>query len=495
MENDSLLNKIKSKHNIFLIFDFIKDNIFKYKLLIHSKKLQTKCDIKLDDYKELYHKILAEKYKIDIKRYLCYERKTENLYLHYYYRLDKDSLKKNLDNDICLYKIDKEKFDIIINYKLKEQEKEFNNLPDEEKLLKLDSELLINFNSPIFHLISQNKIFENIYSIPINIYYKELENDYNSFLDKLNESNIKYNSITLKYEKYFDLCNFKKFHIDYDKLKRLSILKIEHGKESDTLNIFMLEFFSIKNLPNNLIFLNLSIDADLNNKETKMMSQLNNFKSLKYLIINGIHFSEDDEPFILTLDNLIYLSLEDCWYMGLSDNLCSNIKQLKLFHDVYFPKLTSKLKFPQVVKCELLRTGGHSIVYDIDFSSFKKLKSFRGIIPDFLFINNDTQLEEVILDINDYRDGIKAEDEINALKKFIEIKTLKKIEIKLRLSKLKDDIEQIGENYSVQTLKILDNTSDPYNIRYLLKKYPNLTNLSVKTNWGGGICIIKEEPN
>ena len=67
----------------------------------------------------------------------------------------------------------------------------------------------------------------------------------------MNESNIKYNSITLKYEKYFDLCNFKKFHIDYDKLKRLSILKIDYGKESDTLNIFMLEFFSIKNLPNN----------------------------------------------------------------------------------------------------------------------------------------------------------------------------------------------------------------------------------------------------
>ena len=428
MKNDSLLNKIKSKHNIFLIFDFIKDNIFKYKLLMHSKKLQTKCDIKLDDYKEIYHKKLAEKYKIDIKRYLCFESKTVNFGISNYYEINKDSLKKNLDKDICLYKIDKEKLDIIINYKIKEQEKEFNNLSDDEKLQKLDSELLINFNSPIFHLISQNEIFENIYSIPINIYYKELENDYNSFLDKLNESNIKYYSITFKYFKYFDLCNFKKFHIDYDKLKRLSIFKTEYGKESDTLNIFMLEFFSIKNLPNNLIFLNLSIEANLNNYETKMMSQLNNFKSLKYLIINGIHFSKDDEPFILTLDNLIYLSLKNCWYMGLSDNLCSNIKQLKLLYNVYFPNLTSKLKFPNVVKCELLRSGGYRpITDDIDFSSFKKLKSFRGIIPDFLFINNNTQLEEVILDINDYRDDIKDEDEINALKKFIEIKTLKKI--------------------------------------------------------------------
>lgn len=261
--------------------------------------------------------------------------------------MKKDSLKENLDKDIYLYKIDKEKLDTIINYKIKEQEKEFNKLPDEEKLIKLDSELLINFTSPIFHLISQNKIFENIYSIPINIYYKELENEYNKFLDKLNESNIKYYSITLKYNKYSDLIDFKKFHIDYDKLKRLSIFQTEYGEsQSKTLNLFMSEFFSIKNLRTNLIFLNLSINADLpdNNRETKIMSQLNNFKSLKYLIIKGIHFSKDDEPFILTLDNLIYLTLEDCWYMGLSDNLCSNIKQLKLLYNTYFPDMTSKLK-------------------------------------------------------------------------------------------------------------------------------------------------------
>ena len=47
--------------------------------------------------------------------------------------MKKDSLKENLDKDIYLYKIDKEKLDTIINYKIKEQEKEFNKLPDEEK--------------------------------------------------------------------------------------------------------------------------------------------------------------------------------------------------------------------------------------------------------------------------------------------------------------------------------------------------------------------------
>lgn len=122
------------------------------------------------------------------------------------------------------------------------------------------------------------------------------------------------------------------------------------------------------------------------------------------------------------------------------------------------------------------------------------MKSFRGIIPDFLFINNNTKLEEVILDKNEYRDEIEVEDEINALKKFIEIKTLKKIEINVRLSKLKDDIEQIGENYSVQTLKILDKTKVSHDPHFLLKKYPNLTNLSIRTNSGGGVVFIEEEP-
>ena len=177
--------------------------------------------------------------------------------------------------------------------------------------------------------------------------------------------------------------------------------------------------------------------------------------------------------------------------MSLSDNLCSNIKQLKLLYDVYFPNMTSKLKFPNVEKCELLRRGGNgSFTNDIDYSSFKKLKSYRGIIPDFLFESNNTPLEEVILDINDYRDRIEAKDEINALKKFIEIKTLKKIEISLRLSKLRDDIEQIGENYSVQTLNILDNIEDFHTFHNLLKKYPNLTNLSVKTHYKGDYLLL-----
>ena len=52
MENQPLINKIKSSYIIRNILNYIRDNNFKLKLFIHSKLFQNKLDIKLIDYQK-----------------------------------------------------------------------------------------------------------------------------------------------------------------------------------------------------------------------------------------------------------------------------------------------------------------------------------------------------------------------------------------------------------------------------------------------------------
>ena len=69
VENEKLINNIKSKHILNYIFDYIKDENFKDKLFLYSKKLQKKFDIKLIGLKGNYLK----KIKFDIDKYLYIE--------------------------------------------------------------------------------------------------------------------------------------------------------------------------------------------------------------------------------------------------------------------------------------------------------------------------------------------------------------------------------------------------------------------------------------
>ena len=56
MEKKSILEKIKSKYILENIFDYVKDENFKFKLFVYSKRFQKKFDLKLLDYKNIYLK-------------------------------------------------------------------------------------------------------------------------------------------------------------------------------------------------------------------------------------------------------------------------------------------------------------------------------------------------------------------------------------------------------------------------------------------------------
>ena len=177
MENQTLINIIKSTYIIKNIFNYIQDTNFQLKLFIYSKFYQNKLDIRLI-YKEKY----INKIGFDINNYLHKKQKnSRNDYLIKKY--DKFLLEKKLNKG----KFEKIIYDILENKKIKDI--------NEENNIKEDSEILIDIESPLFKIISKTKTFENFYTIYISQRIMDkykLKDYYKNYFDNLNKLNIKY---------------------------------------------------------------------------------------------------------------------------------------------------------------------------------------------------------------------------------------------------------------------------------------------------------------
>jgi len=184
MKRKEEIKNIASKHILDSIFNFIEDNNFKDKLFLYSKKLQKKFDIKLIGLKENYLK----KIHFDLDKYLFVE-----LYLFY-----KDFLSIEYDKFLIEKKIDKKKLENII-YDIFDN-KEIKDI-DKEDVYKIDdSEKYINFESPLFKILSKTKNFGKIFTIFISqkiIDEYKLKKKYKTLFDKLNNFNIKYSLILI----------------------------------------------------------------------------------------------------------------------------------------------------------------------------------------------------------------------------------------------------------------------------------------------------------
>ena len=69
MESEEIINNLASKNVLNIIVNYIKDENFKDKLFLYSKKFQKKFEIKLIGLKENYLK----KIKFDLDKYLYIE--------------------------------------------------------------------------------------------------------------------------------------------------------------------------------------------------------------------------------------------------------------------------------------------------------------------------------------------------------------------------------------------------------------------------------------
>ena len=292
MENEELINNIKSKHILHYILNYIEDKNFKYKLFLYSKKLQIKYDVKLIVLKENYLK----KLKFDFDKYLYIE---PNLF-------QKDILSKEYNNFLIEKKLDKERIENIL-YEIFEK-KEIKDI-DEEDVDKIkDHEKLINIESPLFMILSKTRNFGKIFTIYISqkiIDKHKLKDEYKKFFDKLNKLNIEYESIFYDYKDINNINYLKQININFNKIKKIT-LAIEYDnnyyyyfnrKQKDFLEVL----FSFKNIVNNLIYLDIKYKYYKINIPPNLFENINNFKSLRYLFIENVNFKED---FILKLNEL-----------------------------------------------------------------------------------------------------------------------------------------------------------------------------------------------
>ena len=100
---------IKSKYIYDIIFSYINDENFKYKLFKYSKENQSKISINLTDYKNIYYNSLD----FNLDDYLLYKyNNTET-------NFDIKYLTKKLNEDLIKFDIDIKDFESAVDYYLK----------------------------------------------------------------------------------------------------------------------------------------------------------------------------------------------------------------------------------------------------------------------------------------------------------------------------------------------------------------------------------------
>ena len=224
-ENSKGFNKISSKYLINIIFNYLKDDIYKYKLFMHSKKFRKILGLSPIDYQEKS----ISRTGIKLCNYLSgfpdrnYGPHTDFKYFlkdkgnDYYEGFKRETLK----NDFLLH-LEKLKIKYIKNYLVYYFKKYKENKKD-------DSNLYIDIFCPFFDLLSNQEYFSELFTIPIVMPFIErnlMEKEYISAFDKLNKSQ-KDLSILFSYSEEKDIDFFKKC-VNLNKIRKLITLNAQY---------------------------------------------------------------------------------------------------------------------------------------------------------------------------------------------------------------------------------------------------------------------------
>ena len=476
-EEKSILNNLKSNYIFDEIISYIEDKNFKFKLLNYSKELQEKFNIKKNDY---------------INKYLDYcinEDDKNKLFLTSLYYCD---CKKYSEYQKTIKEYTKK-----YNIKKNDLEEYILNLIENRIKKESSDEIDINIYSPFLnHYVK--KFLQNL-SFKIDIYtinYHNLNNDASNIFKKMNESNINYKSLNIFlddeeennffkkiFSKNINFINFfNSLSINYDKIEKLTCSYFNPPKKYISTNFYNSLLSSFQN-KNNLIYLDLKIEGICNNIDI-----INEFKSLKYLYLNGFHFTQN---LVINLQNLEEISIIYCRGIKIIfDEMNKNIKFLKIVAS----SIESSGKSIDLPNLETIILDTNLMQFNniIDFSSFKKIEKFCG---SYDYLNNMNlaflkNLELTDIDVN--KDKIKEFASI--FQRIINLENLKEIKLNIRhLSpEYFNDIK--GQNKYVTNLKIIFNENilvDALNI--LLKIFPNITEIDINSIYNSFIDIKKIE--
>ena len=471
MNKKGLLGQIQSVYIIHTIFQYIKVDNFKLKLIFYSKYFQKKLQIGLDEYQEIH----LRKNNINLSDYLVLEGDSlYNYFINNYYEDESIALSKincYKNKQILIFPLNiidinsNEK--LILNY--------FNKYIRGIKDIYNDGymeeyefpEGVIDIYSPYFNILSKNEIFEDFsICIPINEILKlKLKDDYVSVFDELNKSKSKYSSLTLIVRDTKNLIDIKQFNIIFNQIKRLTIKYCFNAEQkrcndsydfndiNDTDNVLNLDFKFFLNVENNLVYLNLNnlyLKTEL--IELDNFINIENFKNLEQLVLNGFHFKQN---YKIKSYNLKILKLENCDNIILDAEIGGKLKEFYLLNH-FSPIVENKnvlLKLPNLEK--LGTSYSHNLTYYYSFIDFDYSKNFKCIKI------------ELSSPIN---------DETKIIQDLCSIKTLESIDISL-----KNIIYGNIINTTVKHLNI--NYINIYCILYNFQSlFPNLIDLKLNTD-------------
>ena len=275
------LDNIKSKYHFDNIFSFIKDDNFKLKFFVYSKKYQKILNLTINNYKEKYFEQIGINSMNINDFFSCHEDfeyfSFKNGGYPGYYK--KDYFEKKFEkyknkfnnNDIKNY--------LIYYFEKNNKNSKFTNI-------------YLDIYSPFFDILSKTNFFSDIFTIIISInFIKEyrLEKDYIKTFKKLNKLNSKY-SILFRFININDIDYFQTFNFNLKNIEKL-ILFEDFGSNIDNYNYFFEKFFSFEEIKKNLIQLKIYLGTNKYKKiEAKLLKDINNFKSLEYLELDSICF-------------------------------------------------------------------------------------------------------------------------------------------------------------------------------------------------------------
>ena len=513
MESKSLIEKIRSKYVTINVFEYVKDSEFLvFSLSKYCKRLQGSFKLTKEDYIIRY---LEKKYYSKFEKFL-YIKRSSKFKKNYLNNIFKEEFKHYDDNIKRIISNGCSEYHFSNKYK-------FYQSHENIKKKILDNQLIIDIQSPFYNSLSKNPIFSNLFVIRLPlplIKENDLMKDYIEEFGKLNKSNNNYSALCFQFD--MDTKSDNKnlnFNIDFEKINKIILEEkspkynskynmIEH--QNSTYDDFLLlkAILTNNDVIKNLLFLEIKFRIKKNRNTITLndLKYIDDFKNLEELRLENIIFSKN---IILKLNTLKYLALCNCNQIGLSNNCALNLKSLSLFRSYLRNSNQSLLKLPELEQLKISfcnYAGPFNSTYPIqwfihfrrtiDFKSLKKLKFlFRGDVSLFLDLENNL-LEKAYISTYTLRTGYSNEKktEMEMIKKFIDIKTLKEIKLSLYYARNKD-LESIeGENTSVKKLIIDFNNFDDSKLLYnLQKKFPNLTEIEIydKSN----IRKINLEPN
>ena len=358
IDNNCKLENIISKYIIDKIFSFINEPNYIYKLINYSKRFQKKLNINLLNYKEIYFNE-----RVNYDEYIYYEARFHD------YVNSKELLTEKYKKDILDYQINEKNIKIfILNYNK-------NNC-----LYKFSKNIILE--SPFLEVLSKSDIFGQLFNIVYHTdrYIKEEEELKNiSKFKELNKYNSQYSSIIFDYFCENNINLIKDLDINYKQLKKL-IIKYDVSL-NDNCKILMNNLFSCDIL-NNLVYFELNLGCFPSTRLVpKIFENINNFKSLEYLILNEVNFVPHFE---FKLNNLKYLKIKNSSNIIFLNNNFFKLEYLKLYADEIRCKNNLLLICPELITLKLFIEDDNSI---IDTNNLKKLKIFKGK-SDFLLLNN-----------------------------------------------------------------------------------------------------------